>query len=111
MCFGCSKESSHRDDSFAHPQHMFWLRNKKIILSYALLSGGLVRHDMNNGFFFLLTIVFIYLFENKLSEVPEYSKMQFHMMTLLDVLGTIAWVRYEFLAHQIGIPLFLHVPM
>ena len=41
----------------------------------------------NNGFFFLLTTVFIYLFYNKLPEVPEYAKMQFHMMTLLDVLG------------------------
>ena len=29
MCFGCSKEPSHRDGSFEHPQHMFWLRNKK----------------------------------------------------------------------------------
>ena len=28
MCFGCSKEPSHRDGSFEHPQHMFWLRNK-----------------------------------------------------------------------------------
>ena len=35
----------------------------------------------NNGFFFLLTTVF--LFENKLPEVPEYAKMQFHMMTSL----------------------------
>ena len=65
MCFVCSKEPSHRDGSFKYPQHMFWLRNKKInfILhrdgsfeypqhmfwlrnkkinfSYALLSGGL----------------------------------------------------------------------
>ena len=41
----------------------------------------------NNGFFFLLTTVFIYLFQNKLPEVPEYAKKQFHMMTLLDVLG------------------------
>ena len=47
----------------------------------------------NNGLFFLLTTVFIYLFLNKLAEVPEYAKMQFHMMTLLDVLGKIAWVR------------------
>ena len=30
MCFGCSKEPSHRDGSFEYPQHMFWLRNKKI---------------------------------------------------------------------------------
>ena len=29
MCFGCSKELSHWDDSFEYPQHMFWLRNKK----------------------------------------------------------------------------------
>ena len=29
MCFGCSKELSHRDGSFEYPQHMFWLSNKK----------------------------------------------------------------------------------
>ena len=34
-------------------------------------------------------VLFIYLFKNKLAEVPEYAKMQFHMMTLLDVLGKI----------------------
>ena len=33
---------------------------------------------MNNGFFFLHTAVF-YL-KNKLPEVPEYAKMQFHRM-------------------------------
>ena len=50
-----------------------------------------------NRFFSLLTTVFIhsfiYLFYNKLPEVPEYAKVQFHMMTLLDVLVKIAWVR------------------
>ena len=46
----------------------------------------------NNGFFFLLTTVFI-CFKNQLPEIPEYAKVQFHMMTLLDVLGKIAWVR------------------
>ena len=29
MCFGCSKEPSHRDGSFEYSQHMFWMRNKK----------------------------------------------------------------------------------
>ena len=29
MCFGCSKELSHRDGSFEYPQYMFWWRNKK----------------------------------------------------------------------------------
>ena len=47
----------------------------------------------NNGFFFLLATVFIYLFQNKLPYVPVYTKMQIHMVTLLDVLGKIAWVR------------------
>ena len=55
-----------------------------ILLSY--------RHT-NSGIFFLLTTIFIYLFQNKLPEVPEYDKMQFHMMALLDVLGKIAWVK------------------
>ena len=29
MCFGCSKEPSHRDGSFEYPQHMFWMRNEE----------------------------------------------------------------------------------
>ena len=34
--------------------------------------------------------LFIYLlFSNELPEVSEYARMQFHMMTLLDVLGKI----------------------
>ena len=40
MCFGCSKEPSHRDGSFEYPQHMFWLGNKKNNFQL-LLSGGL----------------------------------------------------------------------
>ena len=31
ICFGFSKEQPHCDGSFEYPQHMFWLRNKKII--------------------------------------------------------------------------------
>ena len=34
---------------------------------------------------------------SQFSEVPEYAKMQFHI-TLLDVLGKIAWVSYNFLS-------------
>ena len=29
--FGCSKEPSHWDGSFEYPQHILWLRSKKII--------------------------------------------------------------------------------
>ena len=39
MYFRCSKEPSHWDGSSEYPKHMFWLRNKKIIFSYTLLSG------------------------------------------------------------------------
>ena len=28
--FGCSKELSHGEGSFEHPQHMFWFQNEKI---------------------------------------------------------------------------------
>ena len=37
----------------------------------------------NNGFFFLPTTVFFIFFQNKLPDVPEYAKMQFHMMISL----------------------------
>ena len=29
ICFGFSKEPSHRDGSYEHPQHMVWSNNKK----------------------------------------------------------------------------------
>ena len=38
ISFGCSKERSHRDSSFEYPQHMFWLRNKKIQFSLCTLN-------------------------------------------------------------------------
>ena len=38
ICFGCLKEPSHRDGSFEYPQHMIWLRNKKIIFLLSTLN-------------------------------------------------------------------------
>ena len=38
ICFGCSKEPSHRDGSFEYQQHMFWLRNKKVNFSLHTLN-------------------------------------------------------------------------
>ena len=40
MCFGCSKEPSHRDGSFEYPQHMFWLRTKKNDFQLSTLIWG-----------------------------------------------------------------------
>ena len=44
-------------------------------------------------FFLIIDLLIIYLFLERLPEVSEYAKIQFHMRTLLDVLGKIAWVR------------------
>ena len=46
--------------------------------------------------YLFIYLLFLYLFENKLPEIPEYAMMQFHMMTLLDAKGKIAWVRKIF---------------
>ena len=35
--------SNIRDGSFEYPQHMFWLRNKKLIFNYTLYSSGLSK--------------------------------------------------------------------
>ena len=45
MCFGGSKEPSHRDGSFEYPQHMFWLRNKKNNFQIHTLIWGPVNRE------------------------------------------------------------------
>ena len=63
ICFGCSKEPSHWDDSFQYPQHMSWLRNKKIKFSFhtlnespepVLLLSYAVNSDCNGQTFYSL---------------------------------------------------------
>ena len=44
MCFGCSKEPSHRDGTFEYPQHMFWLRNKKNNFQLRTIIWGPASH-------------------------------------------------------------------
>ena len=46
------------DGSFEYPQHMFWLRNKKNDICYALLSG----------LFFMLFVIFWFFFKINFSE-------------------------------------------
>ena len=41
MCFGCSKEPSHRDRSFEYPPHLLWLRNNKNNFQLQTLIWGL----------------------------------------------------------------------
>ena len=57
ICFGYSKEPSHWDEwvgSFAYPQHMFWLRYKKIYsllhtLYYTVLTKDLPDEPIKMG--------------------------------------------------------------
>ena len=46
MCFGCSKELSHRDGSFEYPQDMFWFRNKKNNFQLRTLTWGPDADDL-----------------------------------------------------------------
>ena len=50
--FGSSKELSHWDGSFEYPQHMFWLRNKKIKFCYTLLTKVLNTHEKGTALYF-----------------------------------------------------------
>ena len=55
MCFGYSKETSHRDDSFKYTQHMFWLRNKKNNDQlHTLIWGPGLRETFYSVFSYLL---------------------------------------------------------
>ena len=49
ICCGCSKEPSHQDTSFEYPQHIFWLRNKKINFygNHTILTKGLTHSTFN----------------------------------------------------------------
>ena len=60
------------------------------------IMDSFLAHRCFYLFLYYLYTYYIYLFiylKNKLQEVPEYAKMHFHMMTILDVLGKIARVR------------------
>ena len=47
MCFGYSKEPSHRDGSFEYTQHMFWLGNKKNNFQLRTLIWGPCHIDLH----------------------------------------------------------------
>ena len=53
-CLRCSKEPSHWEDSFEYPQHLFWLRNKKIIFFvYTLLTKVKACREMPCSWYLL----------------------------------------------------------
>ena len=58
MCFGFSKEPSHRDGSFKYPQHTFWLRNKKNNFQLRTLIWGPGATNTCNQLCFLLFQLF-----------------------------------------------------
>ena len=48
ICFGCSKEPSQCDGSFEYPQHMFWLRKRKLYFDYAPLTTCMLSLSLNS---------------------------------------------------------------
>ena len=60
MCFGWTKEPSHWDGSFEHPQHMFWLRNKKNSFQLRALIWGLPSNSfLASGDFCRLLMIYL----------------------------------------------------
>ena len=92
MCFGCSKEPSHQDGSFEYPQHMFWLRNKKIIFCYALLSGGLYYEVYLTLKFLYCSFSTLNMFRLKIRNKFVYTLLVFlprKLMVLVVIVGVI----------------------
>ena len=100
MCFGCSKEPSHYDGSFEHPQHIFWMRNKKIFFNYALLAGGvsLIREYYNEVYLYnfcfacepeMQTCLSITLFSVLLLLRPNKKEICTFWVTGLKILGKV----------------------
>ena len=66
---------------------MFWMRNKKIILQYALSSGGLIAYricQVTQAFKWALLFLFFLLFPTFL--VCSYFSLLFHENALLSLL-------------------------
>ena len=64
MCFGCSKELSHRDVSFEYPQHMFWLRNKKNNFRLRTLIWG-PAENTHFIYIYFANLLWIYLYSKQ----------------------------------------------
>ena len=81
VCFGCSKESSHRDVSFEYPQHMFWLRNKKNnFLLHTLILGPVIFYTT----YFSVDLAHYKIFHAKIGKGGiKYWTLQLHCVHTL----------------------------
>ena len=83
MCFGCSKEPSHRGGSFEYPQHMFCLRNKKNNFQLRTLSGGLNAECMYDWHYCFLRVKVSYcMLRDKQSSGTEVNLLKIGNITL-----------------------------
>ena len=109
ICFRCSKEPHHCEDSFEHPQYMFWVKNKKINFNYTLLSGGQVPRLKKNScstqlskkFILLInvkmpTIVGILTFISMIDTTPERLKAFVSILVFMSSWNfVLSWVEHE----------------
>ena len=94
MCFGCSKEPSHRDGCFKYPKHMFWLRNNKNNFQLRTLiwgpgPGPKVRHFFSFiiiGFYVGLSLLVIILLRKRGLQVCFTSIVFFNVRLDICVL-------------------------
>ena len=53
VCFGCSKEPSHRDGSFEYPKYMFLMRNKTKLLAHEHCEDCIIVQAMEGVLYHL----------------------------------------------------------
>ena len=99
MCFGCSKETSHRDGSFEYPQHMFWLRNKKIELLTILVQKS-IHYERK------IAIIFLCI---RLNMCFGCSKEPSHRDSSFEYLQHMFWLRNMKINLELFLPLEIHV--
>ena len=78
MCFGCSKELSHRSGSFEYPQHIFRLENKKIYFQFYMHSYLEAWVNLINNYFIIIKHAYPVLETVQIQKAADRIHIVFH---------------------------------
>ena len=85
ICFGCSKEQSHREGSFEHPKHIFWMtyvldEKKKVVFLLRTLNKNFQRKIVN--IFLPIILAYVLGAQKELSHLDSSFEYPQHMFWL-----------------------------